>query len=360
MKINRGRYIYAHERQARKPRRWLLFAGLLCVIFLLLGGYAAFSFVKDIFVPWAETNLSQASSVELVQLAWPTAGQAAVGIVGSTRIQTHGSQTPAPTASTAKLITALVVLRQKPLALGQTGPLLTMSANDLAFLNAYAARDGSIISRERVGEQISEYQMLEAMLLPSADNMADSLATWAYGSLPAYSAAANRYLASLGLHDTHVGTDASGLDPSTVSTARDLVVIGERVMQNPVLAEIVDKPSASGFPLVGTITNTNLLLGQSGIIGIKTGNSDQQSGAYVAAAQVTSNGRTETIVTALLGAPSLDDAMSGSLPLIRSAEANFEPVISNGKNSFKTTTASNAGAQPTQTRRTRRNRAPRQ
>jgi len=216
------------------------------------------------------------------------------------------------------MITALVVLQAKPLSPGQTGPMLTMSRDDLVLLKTYAALDGSRITKMGVGEQLSEYQMLEAMMLPSADNAADSLAIWAYGSLPAYSAAANSYLAGLGLSGTHVGTDASGLDPSTVSTAHDMVLIGELVMQNPVLAEIVGEQSVSGFPLVGTITNTNSLLGQDGIVGVKTGNSDEQSGAYVAAADATVNGKTETIVTAVLDAPSLDDAMDASVPLIKS------------------------------------------
>ncbi len=260
----------------------------------------------------------------LSALAWPAFGETAVGIVGSTTVETHGTQTPMPTASTAKLITALVVLQAKPLSLGQTGPVLTMSRNDIALLNTYTALDGSKIGKVLIGEQLTEYQVLEAMMLPSADNMADSLGIWAYGSLPAYSTVANAYLAAHGLNDTHVGTDASGLDPSTVSTAHDMVIIGEFVMQNPVLAEIVGKQSVSGFPLTGTINNTNTLLGQSGIVGIKTGNSNQQGGAYVAAADVTVNGQTKTIVTALYGAPSLSDAMNVSLPFIESAENNLE------------------------------------
>jgi serine-type D-Ala-D-Ala carboxypeptidase (penicillin-binding protein 5/6) len=268
----------------------------------------------------SQRTIASLEHISTDALDWPSFGEAAIGIVGSSTVETHGAQTPEPTASTAKLITALVVLQAKPLSLGETGPMLTMSRDDLALLKTYASLDGSRIAKMGVGEQLSEYQMLETMMLPSADNAADSLATWAYGSLPAYSAAANAYLASHGLNDTHVGTDASGLDPSTVSTAHDMVIIGELAMQNPVLAQIVAKQSVSGFPLIGTIKNTDTLLGQSGIVGIKTGNSDQQGGAFVGAANVVINEKTETIVTALMGAPSLPDAMSASLSLIKSAE----------------------------------------
>lgn len=261
-------------------------------------------------------------------LDWPNSGESAIGVVGHGVLATNGAQTDRPTASTAKLITALTVLNKYPLQPGQSGPLLTMSRKDLALLRTYANLNGSRIGRMEVGEHLSEYQMLEAMMLPSADNMADSLAIWAYGSLPAYQAAANQYLANHDINDTHVGVDASGLDPRTVSTAHDLVLLGEAAMQNAVLAEIVAKPSVGGFPLVGTITNTNTLLGQNGIVGVKTGNSDQAGGVFVFAAKYTdANGRKLTVVGAVQGLPDLQAALNAAVPLLNSTEQN----ISQGK-----------------------------
>jgi D-alanyl-D-alanine carboxypeptidase (penicillin-binding protein 5/6) len=283
----------------------------LCAVFVAVGAFWWWMLLRPVHRAPAQVHFGA--------LAWPSYGQSAIGIVGESAIETHGVQTPVPTASTAKLITALVVLEAKPLQLGQAGPQLTMSRDDIALLVKYDSLGGSMIGKVTVGEKLSEYQMLEAMMLPSANNMADSLAIWAYGSLPAYRDAADRYLANHGIADTQVGTDASGLDPSTVTTAHDMVQIGELVMQNPVLAEIVAKKSVSDFPLIGTITNTNLLLGQSGIVGIKTGNSDEQGGAFVGAAHVSVAGKPQTIVTAFLGAPTLSDALSGSLSLIQSA-----------------------------------------
>jgi hypothetical protein len=55
MKIKRTRYTYAHDRQARKPRRRLWFAGLFSVILLLFCGYGIASFVKGTSMPSAET-----------------------------------------------------------------------------------------------------------------------------------------------------------------------------------------------------------------------------------------------------------------------------------------------------------------
>jgi len=259
------------------------------------------------------------------RLSWPAIGQSAVGIVGSPILDTNGTQTPAPTASTAKIITALVVLHAKPLTLGGQGPAITLGASDEALYNAYTARGGSVV-RVTAGEQISEYQMLQAILLPSANNMADSLATWAFGSLSAYSAAANSYLAQLGLAHTHVGTDASGFGPSTTATAHDLVRLGELAMQNPVLAQIVGQTTASGIPIVSSVKNVNSLLGTDNIIGVKTGNTDQAGGVFISASHVNVKGQPVTIVTALVGAPTLFEALKDSLPLIQSAQANFKPV----------------------------------
>jgi D-alanyl-D-alanine carboxypeptidase (penicillin-binding protein 5/6) len=228
-------------------------------------------------------------------------------------------------ASTAKLITALSVLRVRPIDVGQQGPLITLSRVDVGLYKRYAAEDGSVVP-VRAGEQISEFQMLEAMLLPSANNLADSLARWAFGSIRAYSAFANAYGARLGLARTHVGRDASGFDPSTTSTASDLVKLGEIVLTSPVLARIVDQRAASGIPIAGTVKNINFLLGRAGIIGIKTGNSNQAGGVFVAAANVNINARSTTIVTAVMGAPTLVAALERSLLLIQSAEANFRPV----------------------------------
>lgn len=308
----------------RIVRRWVVgsLAGCL-VVGGLLAGYTYWTLQRPL-PPLMPAIASHQITVRAPtkEIAWPNSGQAAIAMVGDGLVASHGPQTPAPTASTAKIITALTVLKQKPLAPGQPGPLVTMSVNDIALYNAYAAADGSVV-RVQAGEQISEYQLLQAVLIPSANNLADSLAIWAFGSLDAYAAAANSYLASLGLNHTHVGKDASGLDPSTTSTAEDLVKLGSLVMQSPVLSGIVGQQTATGLPLVGTVKNVNFLLGTEGIVGIKTGNSDQAGGVFVSAARTTVNGQPVTIVTALVGAPSLFAAVQGSLPFIQSAKANF-------------------------------------
>ncbi len=257
-------------------------------------------------------------------IAWPTS-QAAVTVVGTGIVETKGGSKSVPTASTAKIITALMVLKQKPLQLGQQGPIITLTDKDVAIYKDYVARDGSVVP-VLAGEQITEYQALQTVMLPSANNMADSLAIWAYGSLSAYKQAANEYLKSQGLQNTTVGADASGLAADSTSTAQDLAQLGALAMQNPVLAQIAGQSTATGIPIVGTIKNVNDLIGINGIVGVKTGNSEEAGGAFVSAAKTIVNKKPIVITTAVVDAPTLFIAMKETLPLTKSAQSNFSPV----------------------------------
>ena len=168
--------------------------------------------------------------------------------------------------------------------------------------------------------------MLEAMLVPSGNNIADALARWAFGSLSAYFTYANTFVKQLGLNNTHVGGDASGFSPETTSTANNLIVLGSRFMANPVLAQIVALKSVV-IPNVGVMQNYNNILGVDGIEGIKTGNSNQAGGVFLSAATTNVNGHSVTILTALMGAPTLTQALTDTVPLVVSIENDFGQTI---------------------------------
>jgi D-alanyl-D-alanine carboxypeptidase (penicillin-binding protein 5/6) len=318
-------YVCNMEKTAeRKPHKLLVLPVLILLIiaiYILWGATVAVPMTHP-----ANSITWSAAKVPSVSLALPIYGQSAVGI-NSGVIASYGQQKPVPTASTAKLITALCVLQKYPLNVNEVGPTITLTAADVNLYDKYQAEDGSDVA-VTAGEQLTEYQMLEAMLLPSADNIADSLAIWAFGSLPNYSTYANQYLKTSSLAYTHVGSDASGFDPSTTSTAADLVMIGEASMNNPVIASIVAKPSVSGFPVVGSIKNVNFLLGQDGIVGIKTGNTNQAGGVFVSASKLLVNQQPVMVYTALMQAPTLFNALHDSAPLITSAQANFSTPAS--------------------------------
>ncbi len=258
-------------------------------------------------------------------LSWPSYGEAAVGLIDSGVLQTNGNQKPLPTASVAKLITALSVLNKYPLSTGEQGPFITIDATDYNYYTTYVSEQGSVVP-VYAGEQLSEYQMLEAMLIPSGNNIADSLARWAFGSISNYTAYANNYVKHMGMNNTYVSGDASGFLPSTTSTANDLIILGAKVMANPVLKQIVGLKSVD-IPNVGVMKNYDNILGSDGFIGIKTGNNNQDPGVFLGALSVNIKGVSETLLTAVMGAPSLETALTSTLPLAISLQSNFKDTI---------------------------------
>ncbi len=271
----------------------------------------------------------QSSSIKITtpkgNLPWPKYGEAAVGLAGSGIVETHGQQTPRPTASVAKLITALSVLKKYPLAIGQQGPTITLDATDYSIYLNYVNEQGSVVPIYS-GETLSEYQMLEAMLIPSGNNIADALARWAYGSISSYDSFANSFVRQLGMDHTTVGGDASGFSPLTTSTAGDLIILGENVMNNPVLKQIVNMKSVD-VPNVGVMHNYDNILGLDNIIGIKTGNSNQAGGVFLSAATNKVNSKNVTVLTAIMGAPDLSASLSDTVPLVVSLENDFAQTV---------------------------------
>jgi D-alanyl-D-alanine carboxypeptidase (penicillin-binding protein 5/6) len=310
------------KRQSSKLR---LFASLLILgLVALYIGLCLLLPVRALRVqkPASFLNITTTQS----NLPWPNYGEAAVGLIGSGTIAIHGEQTPKPIASVAKLITALAVLKKYPLTLGQQGPNITLDSTDYSIYVNYVNEQGSVVP-VYTGEIMSEYQMLEAMLVPSGNNIADALARWAYGSISAYDAFANSFVKQLGMNDTTVGGDASGFSPLTTSTANDLIILAEHVMANPVLAQIVKMKSVN-VPNVGIMTNyDSSILGVDNIVGIKTGNSSQAGGVFLGAAAINVNSKPVTVLTAIMGAPQLSNAISDTVPLIISLENDFSQTV---------------------------------
>src|SRR5262245_18170084 len=110
---------------------------------------------------------------------WPAYGQAAVQIAQAA-VQAGPNQHAAPIASVAKVMTVYLVLRDHPLRLGQDGPAITLTDADLADTDRRRRQQESVVSIA-AGEQLTELQALQALLLPSASNIAAVLARWTPG-----------------------------------------------------------------------------------------------------------------------------------------------------------------------------------
>ena len=236
------------------------------------------------------------------KLAWPAQGQAAAAVQGIGSFASFGSTNPTPMASLTKLMTALVVVANHRLAPPgpgvSDGPTVSFNSLDVTIWAQEHAVGDSVV-QVAAGEVLTERQMLEALLIPSADNIADKLAVWDAGTQAAFVGKMNTVAAQLGLAATHYA-DASGLDPKSVSTPQDEIKVAEALMANPALASIVGT-AAVQLPVAGLVKTFTPFLGQNGIVGVKTGLTDQAGGCAVLAARRRVGPRTFTVYAAVMG-----------------------------------------------------------
>ena len=238
---------------------------------------------------------------------WPAHGQAAVQI-GHAQVQAGPNQHAAAIASVAKVMTAYLVLLDHPLRPSEDGPTITLSDTDVADTDRQRRQQESVIPVV-AGEQMTERQALQALLLPSANNIAAVLARWDAGSKDRFVARMNATARSLSMMHTRY-TDPSGYDDATVSTAVDQMRIVDRAMRLPVFADIVATSSAT-LPVAGTVHNTNALLGYDGFVGVKTGSDDAAGGCFAFRAIRWIHGKRTTITGVVLGQPGDDRIAAG-------------------------------------------------
>jgi D-alanyl-D-alanine carboxypeptidase (penicillin-binding protein 5/6) len=256
-------------------------------------------------------------------LAWPGEGEAAVAVDGVGNLGASGGSDPVPIASLAKVMTAYLVLKDDPLGPGEQGFEITIGPGDVEDLERRRELGQSVVPVE-AGEVLSERQALEALLLPSANNVAALLAVHEAGSVEAFVEEMNEAAAELGMRDTDY-TDPSGFDDTTVSTATDQLKVGRAAMADPTFAEIVAMP-ATVLPVAGEVTNFNALVGHEGFIGIKTGSDEAAGGCLLFAKRVHVNGHPRTIFGAVLGQRDgdlVDAALTSARALAASAAATL-------------------------------------
>ena len=228
-------------------------------------------------------------------VSWPAQGAAAAA-VGGGPIHTSGSSRPVPIASLAKVMTAVVVLHSRPISSQDPGFTITLSAADV-FDTKQRRSQGQSVVAVVAGEQLTERQALQALLLPSANNIAFALARAVSGSTDAFLSEMNAEARRLGMTSTRY-TDPSGYDAGTVSTARDQLLLARAAMRIDAFAEIVSLTSAV-LPQTGVVHNTNSLLGHDGFVGIKTGSDQAAGGCFMFAAR--SGHREQLIYGVVLG-----------------------------------------------------------
>ncbi len=267
----------------RRRRRALHVLGALLALLL---SYAAFAAAHH---PLNDKG-HDASAV-----SWPQQGQAAL-VLGNGRPGASPREQPVAIASLAKVMTAYLILERYPLSGAQDGFTITVSAPQAQAVAQDRAEGQSVVA-VAAGEQLTERQLLEALLIPSGNNIAEMLAAQVAGSEARFVAEMNAEAHALGMEHT-IYTDPSGLDPNTVSTAADQLRVFLRAMRFPVFRQIVSMPSVT-LPVAGTVTNFNPLLAE-GYAG-KTGSDSAAGGCLAFFTHLTVGGRGLTAVGVVMG-----------------------------------------------------------
>jgi len=293
---------------------------LIFVIIILVGIYVIFALTRP--MPVLTATAEAISSPTLTgNFSWPSYGESAVGAQGYGLLAHQNEQASKPIASIAKTILTLAVLKEKPLNLDEQGPTITITQGDIDIYKNIVSQNGSNIPIA-IGENLTEYQALQAILIASADNVAETLAIWAFGSIDNYLAYANKMVADMGLAETHIA-DASGLSAQTVSSAKNLIIIGEKFLENPVLAQIANQLEA-GLPVAGKVKNYNTLLGENGVIGIKTGTTPEAGGCLLFAYTSQINSKDSIIIGAIMGASTRYAVLNDTINFIKNNANNFK------------------------------------
>lgn len=214
-------------------------------------------------------------------------------------------------ASTTKLLTAILLTEA-------TEPTDILVASE----QAVAVEPSAIFLLP--GETITARNALAALLLQSANDVANVIAEHVSGSIQAFAEEMNRRAREIGAVNSHF-VNPSGLhDPNHVTTARDLALIASEAASYPEIREIMAYKGL--YPLDREVeprylTNRNLLLEiYPGAYGGKNGWTEEAHYTYCGMAQ---RGELDLVVC-LLKSPDRESLFEDAAALLDWAFANFE------------------------------------
>lgn len=201
---------------------------------------------------------------------------------------------PLPPASTTKLVTALIALRQ-------------LSPDAVLPVSVYASTMPPTKAWLKPGWSLSARDLLYALMLRSANDASVVIAEGIGGSVPGFAHLMNATARSLGATDSNFVTPNGLPAANHYTTARDMALVMREVLQTPGMRDILSTRTAAIQPVSGSrkripLRSTNRLLWRDDlhVIG-KTGWTRQAKRCFVGAASA--NGR--EVIVAVLGSSDL-------------------------------------------------------
>ena len=175
-------------------------------------------------------------------------------------------------ASTTKIMTAIVAIEN-----GDLDATITVPAGAVGI-------EGSSLYLKK-GEKMTLYELLQGLMLRSANDAAEAIALSLCGSVDAFADLMNEKAKVLGLCNTHF-TNPHGLhDEEHYTTAKELGIIASYAMKNETFREIcsLKKANLPGNRIV--VNHNKLLFSFEGACGVKTGFTKSSGRCLVSAAE---------------------------------------------------------------------------
>lgn len=253
----------------------------------------------------------------------PTAGGSNVAVTGLGIVGVAGSEGSRPIASVTKMMTAYVILKSKPLQPNQPGPTVQITAADQSRYTQMLNQDQSVLP-VTAGTSLTQLELLQGMLVPSANNFAEILANWDSGSQATFVNKMNAEARELGMTNT-IYADVSGFSSGSTSTPGDQLLLARAAMANPVFAQIVAMETVR-IPGVGNTSTTNEVLGDDGIVGIKTGSTEAAGGNLAFAARRQVAGQQIEIIGMVFGMTDKPAAFAATRNIVNSVAQGVQTV----------------------------------
>jgi D-alanyl-D-alanine carboxypeptidase (penicillin-binding protein 5/6) len=302
----------------------------------LLGAVVASGLIFGMQVPLLHPSATSEVDLSVLhlngvkgKLAWPSVGSAAL-VIPSLGVARGWHNQVQPIASLTKLMTAYVVLKKFPLDVGEAGPCITLTSEDVATYDELKLTDQSSVAVED-GESICEIDLLNGLLVHSASNYAVILADMVAGDVTNFVGLMNQTAASLGLRGTHYA-DVSGFNDRSVSTALDQGELASLLMRSSLVRDIVDQTSVT-LPFAGTVDSFTPDIGIDNVIGVKSGRTAAAGGCDVMAMGFVNGVSTDIAYAVVLGEQGgdlLGPAGDAALALEQSGVNHYDATFERG------------------------------
>lgn len=271
---------------------------------------------------------SAAAPAAPASVALPADGASAVALIDdggeAELVAAAADDAAAPIGGAAKLVTALVTVDSLPLADGTGGPDIPIGAEDYSTYLRYE-REGSRVLQVSPGELWSERDVLRAVVLASSNNHADTLATWAYGSLDNYVREANGWLEEHGFADLRVA-DATGLSGENVGTATELARLAAMVLADPALGPMFTGDEGPLAADERRIPDVIAHLDGDGIRAMSRSYTDEAALSFVFTSEITVADEARRMVGAMTGVDDYETLDPAVLAAVESMQAASAPV----------------------------------